>query len=460
MGWPFLFLSLRSCGEGWCCAHQSYAHFGDIQKRLKDSNPKTHFNNTMAFTYRASLPTPVTPSMPLCAPLAEQIDPLPITPPDHIEHFDDKTFRPDSRIIQRALHCLATERSALAHLEDLYRSSAEAQIALLGSVTQIIHSETHSGKVIFTGIGKSGHIATKLCATFNSLGIQSVCLHPAEALHGDLGVIRPNDTIIMITFSGRTPELLALVQHIPSTIPLVIMTAHVNPRTCSLLNHPNRSGAKNFLLPTVLHESETSSFGFSAPTTSTTITLALGDSLALSVADTLHSTAGLETPQVFAANHPGGATGAAYSDPKAAVQRMSSMATSVAEIPIVTGRDGHCLRCLDVLLAAARSPSGFVRTGAQHMIGPRRIQKMDDPSLIVDVLYDDFGRVVVEKTDWISILGETPVQEATQWISKMRNEGEGRGKDFLRHGTILGIVQNNEVTGVVEIEELLGEDFV
>lgn len=361
----------------------------------------------------------------------------------------------------RALHVLATERTALSHLEDLYRSSPEAQNALLGAVTQIIHSETHSGKVIFTGIGKSGHIATKLSATFNSLGIQSVCLHPAEALHGDLGVVRPNDTIIMITFSGRTPELLALAQHIPSSIPLIIMTSHINPRTCALLTHASRSSAKNFLLPTTLHESEISSFGFSAPTTSTTITLALGDALALSVAETLHSSSGLETPRVFAANHPGGAIGAAHSQSSSdTIQRMSSIATPVAEIPIAVSRDNHCLRCLDVLLAAARSPSGFVRTSPHHMIAPRRIQKMDDPELIVDVLYDDCGRIVVEKTDWISILGETPVEEAKQWICRMRNEGEERGKDFLRHGTILGIVENNEVMGVVELEDLLGEEFI
>jgi D-arabinose 5-phosphate isomerase GutQ len=392
--------------------------------------------------------------------LAETIDPLPITPPDHLDGFDDKTFKPDSRIIMRALHVLATEKTALGHLEDLYRSSPDAQNALLGAVTQIIHSETHSGKVIFTGIGKSGHIATKLSATFNSLGIQSICLHPAEALHGDLGIIRPNDVIIMITFSGRTPELLALIRHIPSTIPLIIMTAHVNPRTCALLTHASRLGAKNFLLPTILHESEISSFGFSAPTTSTTITLALGDSLALSVAETLHSSSGLETPQVFAANHPGGAIGATNAQSTQSIARMSSIATPVDEIPIAASRDHSCLRCMDVLLAAARSPSGFVRTSPQHIIAPRRIQKMDDPSMIVDVLWDDFGRIVVEKTDWISILGETPIDEAKAWICKMRNEGEERGKAFLHHGTILGIVENNEVVGVVEIEDLLGEEFV
>jgi D-arabinose 5-phosphate isomerase GutQ len=409
----------------------------------------------------------------------EQIEPLPITPPDNLADFDDKTFKPDSRIIKRCLHVLQTERLALSHLEELYRSSPDAQAAMLGSVNQIIQSETHHGKVIFTGIGKSGHIATKICATFNSLGIQAVCLHPAEALHGDLGVIRPNDTIIMITYSGRTPELLALVRHIPSSIPLIIMTAHTNPHSCPLLTHPTRQKAKNFLLPTMLHESETSSFGFSAPTTSTTITLALGDSLALSVADTLHTNTGLETPSVFAGNHPGGAIGLDHNNqhshpttpslnpPPPRAPRMLDLATPVTQIPIATSRTTSCLRVLDIFHAAARSPSGFVRTSPAtstsriEVIAPRRIQRMDDPGLIVDVLYDDFGgRVVVEKSDWISILGETTVQEARDWIVRMRNEGEERGKAFLRHGTVLGIVVGDEVMGVVEIEEVLGDDFV
>ena len=414
----------------------------------------------MAFTNPASLLTPVTPSMPICPPISEKIESLPITPPEVIDRFDESSFKPDSRVIKRALHVLETERLALTHLENLYRTSPEAQEALLGAVSQIVHSEKRGGKVIFTGIGKSGHIATKLSATFNSLGIQAACLHPAEALHGDLGLIREHDTMIMITFSGRTPELLNLMSYIPSKIPLILMTSHVNPRTCPMLAHPRRSGARNFLMPTVLHESETASFGVSAPTTSTTITMALGDSLALAVAEALHASSGLETPNVFAGNHPGGAIGASFKEEVVkSTYQMSSIATPVSEIPIASGQAGQCLRCLDVLLAAARSPSGFVRTSTHHMVGPRRIQKMDDPSLLVDVLYDDYGPVVVERTDWISILGEASTEEAKLWIHKMRNEGDERGKAFLRHGTILGIVENNEVTGVVEIEELLGDDF-
>jgi hypothetical protein len=94
------------------------------------------------------------------------------------------------------------------------------------------------------------------------------------------------------------------------------------------------------------------------------------------------------------------------------------------------------------------------------MIGPRRIQSLQVPELPVADLQDQLGGVVVEKTDWISVLANTTVAECRRWIHQMRDEGSGRGKEFLRRGTLLGIVdQSNEVTGIVEIEELMGEDF-
>lgn len=396
----------------------------------------------------------------MSGPIPEQIEALPITPPEIVTNFDDKSFKPDSRTIKKALHVLATERLALSHIEDLYTNSSEIQDSLLRAISQIIQSETRHGKTIFTGVGKSGHIAKKLVATFVSLGIHALFMHPIEALHGDLGVVRPHDTIIMVTFSGRTPELMSLIPHIQPSIPLIVMSAHLNQCTCPLLSHPARSGSTNILLPTTIHESEISSFGVSAPTTSTTITLALGDSLALAVADELHTAAGLETPAIFAANHPGGAIGASLKNSTSSSLRMSDLATSVSQVPIALGRPGVPLACFDVLLTAVRSPRGFVRTSPNHIIGPRRIQHLQNPETAVSDLRDDFGKVVVEKTDWISVLGTTTVEECRSWIHQMREGGSGRGKEFLRRGTLLGIVDHNEVTGVVEIEDLMGEDFV
>ncbi|KIW15788.1 hypothetical protein PV08_05838 [Exophiala spinifera] len=461
----------------------------------------------MAYSQRCSLPTPLTPSMPLSGSITEQIESLPITPPEISEPFYDHNFVADSKTIKKALHVLATERLALSHLEDLYSNSAELQAFLLQAIRQIIQSETRHGKTIFTGVGKSGHIAKKLVATFVSLGIHAVFLHPIEALHGDLGVVRPNDTVIMVTFSGKTPELLSLIPHIDPSIPLIVMSGHLSEQSCVILRHPTRANSRNILIPTVIHESETASFGVSAPTTSTTITLAIGDSLALAVADDLHSAAGLQTPAIFAANHPGGAigqqagahmskpghqhtstattaaaaaaaaavaggvgVGAGTSDPMAIAQlgpaldpepRMSDIATIVSHIPIATPRPGYKdLMCFDVLLAAVRSPKGFVRTSPHHMIGPRRIQNLPSTEVGVADLTDAFGGVVIEKTDWISVLGSTTVDECRRWIHQMRNEGCGRGREFLRRGTLLGIVDgNNEVTGIVEIEEMMGEEF-
>lgn len=403
--------------------------------------------------------TPLTPSMAICPVIAEPIETLPITPPETADAIDDWSRKPDSRIIKKALHVLSTERLALTHLEELYAHSSSAQSSLSAAVFQILQTQAQHGKVVFTGIGKSKIIAQKLVATFLSLSIHSVFLHPTDALHGDLGLIRPNDTILMITFSGRTPELVNLLHHIPNYIPLIVMSSHQSPETCPLLNNPQRSMSNSHLLPAPIHESETISFGLSAPTSSTTVALALGDSLALAVADKMHDAEGKPSAQVFASNHPGGAIGAAHFTQKQS-SSISDIAISVNDVPIAEPQPGQPLRGLDVLLAAARSSSGFVRTSSHHMIGPRRVQKLREPGIVIANHVDQWGQVVIERSDWISILGTCTVDECKEWIIQMREEGDGRGKQFLKRGTILGIVdQHNEVSGVVEIETILGSDF-
>jgi hypothetical protein len=97
-----------------------------------------------------------------------------------------------------------------------------------------------------------------------------------------------------------------------------------------------------------------------------------------------------------------------------------------------------------------------VRVSPYHMIAPRRVQKLQDMNEAV-CDYSDTS-IVREKSDFISVLGDCTIDEARQWILKMRSEE--RGKTFLYPGTILGIVdKNNEVSGVVEIEDVVGDDW-
>jgi D-arabinose 5-phosphate isomerase GutQ len=108
---------------------------------------------------------------------------------------------------------------------------------------------------------------------------------------------------MFISYSGKTAELMALLDHIPPHTPILAITSHTKPGDCPLIQ--GRTNA--ILLPAPIHELEETSFGVCAPTTSTTVTIAVGDMLALTVAEALHEE---ETKAVFRKNHPGGAIGA------------------------------------------------------------------------------------------------------------------------------------------------------
>lgn len=253
----------------------------------------------------------------------------------------------------------------------------------------------------------------------------------------------------MISYSGGTGELLALLPHISADIPLIAMTSHTHPGSCPLLARRNNS----LLLPAPIHEPEKTSFSVSAPTTSTTVALALGDALALAVGQKLHTAVGKSSAEVFLLNHPGGAIGAAAVPdlkPPTSVL-MSDISVPVADVHYATQKEGHgSLTSLDVLQTAVRSPSGWVRISPLHIMAPRRIQQFQNMTETIDFQHP----AVIEKQDWISILGSWSLDEAKQWISNMRKEA--RGRTFLKKGTVLGIVDDqNEVSAVVEIEDVV-----
>lgn len=156
-----------------------------------------------------------------------------------------------------------------------------------------------SGKIVVSGIGKSGHIAAKIAATLASVGRPAVFVHATEALHGDSGVVQPGDGAIVISNSGTTTEVCSFALMLRDwSIPTVAMTQNPDSTLGRLADHVLRVAVPREADPLGL-----------APTSSTTLTLALGDALA----------AGLMTesgfrPEDFAERHPGGALGQRLSD--------------------------------------------------------------------------------------------------------------------------------------------------
>lgn len=116
----------------------------------------------------------------------------PLTPPDAAETALNDSSVKDAALssLVTAIHVISTERAALAHLEQLYQSDGLAQEGLVRAVNQIVRTIQDGGKLVLCGVGKSGKIARKVEATMNSLGVYSIFLHPTEALHGDLGMVR------------------------------------------------------------------------------------------------------------------------------------------------------------------------------------------------------------------------------------------------------------------------------
>ena len=176
---------------------------------------------------------------------------------------------------------------------DAVRAMADALPPDFDAAAEAVMATT--GRVILSGIGKSGHIARKISATLASTGTPSAFVHAAEASHGDLGMITPGDLAILISNSGETSELHDIVAHVARfSIPMI----GISKRADSTLM---RAADIRLTLP---EAEEACALGM-APTTSTTLALALGDALAVSVMERRGF-----LPEQFRTFHPGGKLGA------------------------------------------------------------------------------------------------------------------------------------------------------
>lgn len=150
------------------------------------------------------------------------------------------------------------------------------------------------GRVVLTGMGKSGLIARKIVATFNSTGTASIYLHPTDALHGDLGMVRKEDVVILISKSGNTEEISNLLPMLKRIgVKLIAMCGNENSKLAKECDVFLNIGVKEEACPYDL-----------APTSSTTATLVMGDALAVSLLEKRNFTV-----EDFAMLHPGGSLG-------------------------------------------------------------------------------------------------------------------------------------------------------
>jgi arabinose-5-phosphate isomerase len=191
----------------------------------------------------------------------------------------------DAQLLASARRALAIEAQAVAAL-------APRLTAGFASACRICLA--CEGRVVVTGMGKSGHIAGKIAATLASTGTPAFFLHPAEAGHGDLGMITRTDVVLAISNSGETPEVVLLLPHLKRlAVPLIV-----------LVGRPDSTLGRTAAVALDVSVPEEACPLNLAPTASTTATLAMGDALAVSVLEARGF-----TKQDFALSHPGGSLG-------------------------------------------------------------------------------------------------------------------------------------------------------
>jgi arabinose-5-phosphate isomerase len=304
-------------------------------------------------------------------------------------------------LIARGRRVLATEAEAVAALEHrLGEPFAEACRLILRC----------EGRVVVTGMGKSGHVGSKIAATLASTGTPSFFLHPAEAIHGDIGMITTKDVVLALSNSGETDELLTILPVIKRLdVPLIALTGKAGSTLARYATVTLDVSVPAEACPLNL-----------APTASTTATLAMGDALAVAVLEARGF-----TEEDFARSHPGGSLGrrlllhvdevmrtgddlpAVGPDTplSAGLLEMSrkglGMTTIVDEARRVTGvfTDGDLRRALDKLVDVHATRMRDVMTANPKMARPRMlaaeaVHLMETYRITALPVVDDAGTLV------------------------------------------------------------------
>ena len=318
--------------------------------------------------------------------------------------------QPDQFFIDSALRTIALESSAISALG----GSLDASFAT--ACHRILET---AGRVVVTGMGKSGHIAGKIAATLASTGTPAFFVHPGEASHGDMGMITQSDCVIALSNSGGTFEILTLLPLIKRlNIPLISITGDGSSELARASDVHLLASIETEACPLNL-----------APTSSTTTALVMGDALAIATLEARGFTA-----EEFAFSHPGGALG------KRLLLRVADVMVRDNEIPSVR----PTVMLADALYEMTAKGLGMTTIASE------------DGALLGVFTDGDLRRVVEEKTDFRS----TPLSAVMTAGARSINEDllAAEAMSLMERNQISSLVivdNDNKIQGVVTLLALL-----
>jgi arabinose-5-phosphate isomerase len=314
-----------------------------------------------------------------------------------------------------AINTITCELRGLTALRDAFNGPLAASFEKAVDTIANAH-----GRVIVTGVGKSGHIARKIAATLASTGKPSHFIHPSDASHGDLGMIREEDVVLALSWSGESAELSDIVAHTRRfRVPLIASTGHADSTLAK---------AADILLP--LPQCEEACTDLLAPTTSTIIQLALGDALAVALLGRTQFSA-----DDFRHLHPGGRLGAR-------LLRVRALMHTGDEVPTIP-------ETATLAEAIMRMTGGrFGITGV-----------LDSNGTLIGAITDGdlrraFARGFTDRPAR-DVMGRTPRTTSPDTLAQaalQRMNAEGITSLFVLHG--------NHVEGIIHIHDLLRAGLV
>jgi arabinose-5-phosphate isomerase len=311
-------------------------------------------------------------------------------------------------ILERGKRVIRLEREALADVEARLDGEFERAVRLI--------ADSH-GRVIVTGVGKSGLIGRKIAATLTSTGTAATFLHPVDSVHGDLGIVDGNDVAILLSKSGESDELLGLLAHLKA----------LGVGTIAITGNPASALGKNCDVSLDAGVREEACPHDLAPTTSTTAALVVGDALAVA----LLQEKGFQRED-FARIHPGGALG------RQLVVRVEEIMLR-DELPVLA--DGDTMREAIVMIAQRRGIAIVVD-------GTRQVEGV--------LTAGDLSRLVERGPDFFPIVVRTVMTKKPK-IARVGELASAVAYRMEKHGIMaMPVVDGaNALAGVVHLHDLL-----